>query len=87
MKINLNKHKQEQEHEKWTPLVFPFVCFGVDVFCYCVCFVCCDCCLSFQVDDDEYWLTYWVVYGSLSVLESFLDAAFFWLPFYFLIKV
>jgi receptor expression-enhancing protein 5/6 len=37
--------------------------------------------------DDEYWLTYWVVYGSLSLFESFIDGFFFWLPFYFIFKI
>jgi len=37
--------------------------------------------------DDEYWLTYWVVYGSLSLFESFIDGVFFWLPFYFILKI
>jgi len=38
-------------------------------------------------EDDEYWLTYWVVYGSLSLFESFIDGVFFWLPFYFIFKI
>jgi len=38
-------------------------------------------------EDDVQWLTYWVVYGSLSLFESFIDGIFFWLPFYFLFKM
>jgi len=37
--------------------------------------------------DVPFWLTYWVVYGSLSLFESFIDEVFFWLPFYFLFKI
>lgn len=38
-------------------------------------------------EDDEQWLTYWVVYGSLSLFESFIDGMLFWLPFYFIFKM
>lgn len=38
-------------------------------------------------EDDEMWLTYWVVYGSLGLFESFFDVVFFWMPFYYLAKI
>lgn len=28
--------------------------------------------------DDTQWLTYWVVYSTFSVIESFTDALIFW---------
>jgi receptor expression-enhancing protein 5/6 len=39
-----------------------------------------------EKEDDEFWLTYWVVYGSLGLFESFIDTVFFWMPFYFIAK-
>jgi len=35
--------------------------------------------------DDTQWLTYWVVFAFLSVLESALDLTY-WFPFYYLFK-
>ncbi|KAJ5833361.1 hypothetical protein N7474_001672 [Penicillium riverlandense] len=35
--------------------------------------------------DDTQWLTYWVVYASLTVLESAINAAY-WFPFYYIFK-
>jgi len=40
-----------------------------------------------EPDDDALWLTYWVVSGSFSVMESFLSAAFTWLPLFFIVKI
>jgi len=40
-----------------------------------------------QKDDDQFWLTYWVVYGSLALAESLVDTAFSWMPFYYLAKI
>ncbi|KAF9411438.1 ER membrane protein DP1/Yop1, partial [Podila epigama] len=37
-------------------------------------------------DDDTQWLTYWTVYGFVSILESFTDVLLYWLPFYFFLK-
>ncbi|XP_041828457.1 receptor expression-enhancing protein 6-like [Melanotaenia boesemani] len=37
-------------------------------------------------DDDTQWLTYWVVYGLFSVVESFSDIFLFWFPFYYASK-
>jgi len=36
--------------------------------------------------DDQYWLTYWVVFGSFTLFESLVDRIFFWMPLYYLIK-
>ncbi|KAJ9196378.1 hypothetical protein DTO166G4_369 [Paecilomyces variotii] len=35
--------------------------------------------------DDTQWLTYWVVYAFLTVLESAVSAAY-WFPFYYIFK-
>ncbi|XP_075873932.1 receptor expression-enhancing protein 6 [Nelusetta ayraudi] len=37
-------------------------------------------------EDDTQWLTYWVVYGLFSVVESVSDAFLFWFPFYYMSK-
>ncbi|KAG0290071.1 ER membrane protein DP1/Yop1 [Linnemannia gamsii] len=37
-------------------------------------------------DDDKQWLTYWAVYGFVSILESFTDILLYWFPFYFFLK-
>lgn len=37
-------------------------------------------------EDDTKWLTYWVVFSAVSVLESFTDIFFYWIPLYSLIK-
>ncbi|CAH8442267.1 unnamed protein product [Schistosoma rodhaini] len=36
--------------------------------------------------DDTKWLTYWVVFATLSVIESLTDILFFWIPLYSLLK-
>jgi len=36
--------------------------------------------------DDTQWLTYWVVFAFLSVIESAISAAY-WFPFYYLFKL
>jgi len=38
-------------------------------------------------EDDQFWLTYWVVFATLALFESLIDGVFFWLPFYYVIKV
>lgn len=38
-------------------------------------------------EDDTQWLTYWVVYGLFSVVETISDALLFWFPFYYVGKV
>ena len=42
---------------------------------------------STDKQDDVQWLTYWVVFGFLNVLEFFSDILLYWIPFYYLIKV
>ncbi|KAI1311869.1 ER membrane protein DP1/Yop1 [Mortierella claussenii] len=39
-----------------------------------------------QKEDDKQWLTYWTVYGFVSILESFTDVLLYWFPFYFFLK-
>merc|ERR1712212_83854 len=41
---------------------------------------------SHKKEDDTKWLTYWVVYATFSMLESFSDIIIGWLPFYWLSK-
>ncbi|KAK4473354.1 hypothetical protein MN116_002760 [Schistosoma mekongi] len=36
--------------------------------------------------DDTKWLTYWVVFATLSVIESLTDIFFYWIPLYSLLK-
>jgi len=38
-------------------------------------------------DDDTQWLTYWIVYGCLQVVEEFTDAMFKYIPFYYSFKI
>jgi len=40
-----------------------------------------------EKEDDELWLTYWVVYGSLGLFESFFDTVLFWMPLYYFAKI
>lgn len=37
-------------------------------------------------EDDTKWLTYWVVFGVLTIVEFFTDFILVWLPFYYWIK-
>ncbi|KAF9194863.1 ER membrane protein DP1/Yop1 [Haplosporangium sp. Z 767] len=39
-----------------------------------------------EKEDDKQWLTYWTVYGFVSILESFTDVLLYWFPFYFFLK-
>ncbi|KAF9581241.1 ER membrane protein DP1/Yop1 [Lunasporangiospora selenospora] len=39
-----------------------------------------------EKEDDKQWLTYWCVYGFVSILESFTDVLLYWFPFYFFLK-
>lgn len=36
--------------------------------------------------DDTKWLTYWVVFAAVSVVEALTDIFFFWIPLYSLLK-
>jgi len=38
-------------------------------------------------EDDSQWLTYWIVYGFLTLVESFTDFFLFWIPFYYFVKI
>jgi len=37
--------------------------------------------------DDKQWLTYWVVFGATSIVESCASFLVSWIPFYFFIKI
>jgi len=36
--------------------------------------------------DDIQWLTYWTVFGFLSIVETLVDTIVYWFPFYYLLK-
>jgi len=38
-------------------------------------------------NDDTQWLTYWVVFSFVTLMESILSFVIQWIPFYFFIKV
>ncbi|OMJ95872.1 hypothetical protein SteCoe_595 [Stentor coeruleus] len=38
-------------------------------------------------DDDKLWLTYWVVFALFKVVDDWSGVFFFWLPFYYPIKL
>ncbi|KAJ2720151.1 ER membrane protein DP1/Yop1 [Coemansia sp. Benny D115] len=38
-------------------------------------------------EDDAQWLTYWVVYGFMNVVEYFTGILTYWIPFYFVFKL
>ena len=38
-------------------------------------------------DDDKLWLTYWVVYAIYKVVDEWAEILFFWVPFYYPIKL
>jgi receptor expression-enhancing protein 5/6 len=40
-----------------------------------------------EADDDKLWLTYWVVFAIYGFADRFLDFVFFWVPFYYPIKL
>ena len=42
---------------------------------------------SASTADDQFWLTYWTVYGTLTLFESLIDGVFFWLPLYYVLKI
>jgi receptor expression-enhancing protein 5/6 len=37
---------------------------------------------SHDTDDDKQWLTYWVVYGNFTVVDSIAEVLLSWIPFY-----
>ena len=38
-------------------------------------------------DDDKQWLTYWVVFGSFSIVDQFAGIILSFIPFYYVMKV
>jgi len=38
-------------------------------------------------EDDKFWLTYWIAFGFLSVIEFWTDVLLYWIPFYFSLKL
>ena len=38
-------------------------------------------------DDDKLWLTYWVVYACYKVVDEWSETLFYWVPFYYPIKL
>jgi len=36
---------------------------------------------------ESQWLTYWIVYGFFTIVESATDLLLYWIPFYYLIKI
>ncbi|CAO1621623.1 unnamed protein product [Jaminaea pallidilutea] len=39
-----------------------------------------------QPQDDVQWLTYWVVFGFFTFIETFVNVILYWFPFYYTIK-
>ncbi|CAO1613650.1 unnamed protein product [Sympodiomycopsis kandeliae] len=39
-----------------------------------------------QPQDDVQWLTYWVVFGFFTFVESFVNVILYWFPFYYTVK-
>lgn len=37
--------------------------------------------------DDKQWLIYWIVYSFITTLELFIGFIFYWIPFYYLLKL
>lgn len=42
---------------------------------------------SKDLRDDTQWLTYWVVFASFSIAETFTDTLLAWFPFYYTVKI
>ena len=42
---------------------------------------------SEQKDDDKYWLTYWMIFGQLTVYETFLPFLFYFIPYWDFVKI
>ena len=40
-----------------------------------------------ELDDDKHWLTYWVVFGLLILLDTFLKIILDYIPFYITVKL
>uniref|UniRef100_A0A915LEF5 Receptor expression-enhancing protein n=1 Tax=Meloidogyne javanica TaxID=6303 RepID=A0A915LEF5_MELJA len=41
---------------------------------------------SHTKEDDTQWLTYWVVFALLNIIEFFSDSILYYFPFYYLLK-
>lgn len=41
---------------------------------------------SEQKQDDKYWLTYWMIFGIMTVAETFLPFVFYFVPYWFYVK-
>ncbi|CAK8997587.1 Receptor expression-enhancing protein 5, partial [Durusdinium trenchii] len=39
-----------------------------------------------EKEDDTQWLTYWVVFATFNLVETFVDVILFWFPFYYSLK-
>ena len=37
--------------------------------------------------DDKQWLTYWIVFSLFNLIEGITDLLFFWIPFYYQVKL
>ena len=40
-----------------------------------------------SLEDDKYWLTYWVVYGSFQAMDYWIEDILYYVPFYKLAKL
>jgi receptor expression-enhancing protein 5/6 len=40
-----------------------------------------------QADDDKQWLTYWVVFGFMSLVDQFAGVFLTMIPFYYVLKI
>ena len=40
-----------------------------------------------RTDDDKQWLTYWVLYSAMKLVETILDVILFWVPLYATMKL
>ena len=38
-------------------------------------------------DDDKQWLTYWVVFGTITIMDQFAGIILSFIPFYYVLKV
>jgi receptor expression-enhancing protein 5/6 len=75
-------------------LVFIFVVFGIgEVFLTNLLGIIYPAYMSFKAietaekEDDRQWLTYWVVYGGFTIVDTVTDVLLFWVPFYHPIKL
>lgn len=37
--------------------------------------------------DLEFWATYWAVYGFVDIIEDFIEPLFYWISFYYPLKM